>query len=696
MVRWRLNCVVLMIVLACVGVAAAQDERVQLPEVVVTATRTRTHADDATSSVTVITGNEVAQRDDASVTQALRGAPGVDITEFGSAGRSAFASIRGAAPDQVLVLLDGVEVNSPNVGQFDFANLTTDNLDRIEIVRGSGGALYGSEAIGGVINVLSQRGEGPLQVSVSGEAGTAATHREVASVSGAHGAFALSGTASYNATDGFRSINDDAQNFSTNWRGDADLVPGGTLRGFVRYSDARAGLANFNVSEDRLDPDAYSRNDFFLAKGEWEHTLGNLTYRAATSFVRDNQRFRDDTVDEEGEVEPVVIGHFPTEIIGAETQVDYLWREFALSTVGLDFKERSARVYQLEAASDDTDAPVDAARLNIAPVRARRLPQRFGLSLANRAKADDDEDDAQPEIEHFNANRSNVAVYAQEQLRLLDDTLRGVGGVRYDHYDGFSDQVTWSGTGSYLLQPTRTRFRVGYAEGFRAPSFDELFEPTLGNANLQAEESWEINAGFTQDLYGGRIRFEPTYFYREVTNFIEETADQLPGPIAGVPEEARARNVNARFQGVELITRAQPTRGLFLWTNYTYLNFVTATGTLLNRPRHRGAVGATGQRADLFAAGDYATAALQVYAVGRRDSADPFSEPEPFMPSKIGGYARVDLALSYQLPDRWVPLTITATVRNLFNRDYQEALGFPAPPARFLIGFRYHYRSAVT
>jgi len=123
-----------------VATAAAQEAPVEsperLPEVVVTATRTRLSSEDVTSSVTVINRHDIEQHDHATVAEALRGTPGLDLTEFGSTGHSAFASIRGAAPDQVLVLLDGVEVNTATVGQFDFANLTTDNVDRIEIVRG--------------------------------------------------------------------------------------------------------------------------------------------------------------------------------------------------------------------------------------------------------------------------------------------------------------------------------------------------------------------------------------------------------------------------------------------------------------------------------------------------------------------------------------------------------------------------------
>src|SRR5262249_7603693 len=157
--------------------------------------------------------------------------------------------------------------------QYDFANLTTDNVDRIEILRGGGGALYGSQAIGGVINVLTPRGEGPWRLSLRGEGGSGSTHREMLGLSGARGPFSLTAAVSSLLTDGFRRINDDYHNFSTVWRADADLLPQGTLRSFLRYTTTRTGLPNFNIIEGRLDPDARSRSDFFLAKTEWAHTL---------------------------------------------------------------------------------------------------------------------------------------------------------------------------------------------------------------------------------------------------------------------------------------------------------------------------------------------------------------------------------------------------------------------------------------
>jgi len=628
--------------------ARAEEPVKQLPEVVVTATRTEMQSEDVTNSVSVVSGKEITQRDQQFVGDALRGAPGMDVTEFGAPGQTTFATIRGTNPDQVLVLMDGVDVNTPTVGQFDFANLTTDNVDHIEILRGGGGALYGSEAIGGVVNVLTQRGSGPFHLTADAEGGSADTQHERVGINGAQGPFSLAGTASYLSTDGFQPLNDDYWNFSTVWRGDLDLLPTGTLRAFVRYNESRTGLVNFDVFQDRLDPHAYARDNFFLTKGEWEHAPTDaFNYRAAISWVRDNPRYRGTQVDEGEDELETVTSHTPSEQTEVEAQANYRWPQFALSTIGMEYREQWAEL--------DETGP--------------------------------DEDDASS----IRANRSIIGVYAQEQLQLLDDTLRGVGGVRYDHYDGFGDQVTASGSASYLIRPTQTRVRVGYADGFRAPTFDELYGP-LGNPDLLPETSWEIDAGLTQDLFDGRLRFEPTYFYREVHNLIEEVTDELP-PVAGVPEEERAENFSStRMQGVELIARTQPVSWLTLSGNYTYLNFVTPTGALVNRPRHRGNLTAAGHWEDVVAKGDRVTATTLVYLVGGRDSPNPFNAEEPFSPAPISSYGRVDVALAYHFGSRLSGLALTATARNLFNRDYSESIGFPAPPANFLAGLRYEFR----
>ena len=145
-----------------------QQHSTPLSPVVVTATRTEVPLAQTSASVTVITNEEIQQQEAAMVEEVLRVVPGLDVVQNGSLGTTSNVFIRGAESDQTLVLIDGVEVNSVTLGSFDFSNLTTDNIDRIEVLRGGGGTLYGSQAIGGVIQIITKKGEGPPTMTISG------------------------------------------------------------------------------------------------------------------------------------------------------------------------------------------------------------------------------------------------------------------------------------------------------------------------------------------------------------------------------------------------------------------------------------------------------------------------------------------------------------------------------------------------
>ncbi len=142
---------------------------------VVTATRIPQPIGEIGTTITVVEDPQIQAQKIDRVADVLREVPGVQVTQSGSPGSNTDVSIRGATPSQTLVLIDGVEVNAGATGSFDFANLPTDNLDRVEVLRGAGGSLYGSQAIGGVVNVLSQEGEGPPTASMLSEGGNRAT-----------------------------------------------------------------------------------------------------------------------------------------------------------------------------------------------------------------------------------------------------------------------------------------------------------------------------------------------------------------------------------------------------------------------------------------------------------------------------------------------------------------------------------------
>src|SRR2546428_1162416 len=169
-----------------VSTAHAQEVKHAEP-VVVTATRTETPAEQLGASVSVITGEEIDTRRYPTVDEALRGVPGVDIRRSGSFGKATAISIRGANPNQVQVLVDGMRVKSPTLGQVDLSDLSPDLIERIEVIRGPQSTLYGADAIGGVVNIITRRGPGPFSAWATQEAGNWDTLRSAAGVSGSQG-----------------------------------------------------------------------------------------------------------------------------------------------------------------------------------------------------------------------------------------------------------------------------------------------------------------------------------------------------------------------------------------------------------------------------------------------------------------------------------------------------------------------------
>ncbi|MDH5253876.1 MAG: TonB-dependent receptor plug domain-containing protein, partial [Nitrospira sp.] len=187
--------------------SADQPDVIEVPDVVVSATKTEIPAKQVTSAVEVITGEELERKKIKTVIDALRLAQGVFATSSGGPGTEASVKMRGAFARHTLVMIDGVIVNSPTTGAYDFANLTTENIDRIEILRGAQSMLYGSDAIGGVISIYTKKGTGAPRVGAFMEYGSFATFREGGNISGAKGPFDFSASVSRWDTSSFSAIN---------------------------------------------------------------------------------------------------------------------------------------------------------------------------------------------------------------------------------------------------------------------------------------------------------------------------------------------------------------------------------------------------------------------------------------------------------------------------------------------------------
>jgi len=606
----------------------------QLDPVVVTATRTDTPLSQTTTSITVVTEEEIRQQQAETVSEALRLVPSLNIAQNGSRGTTTSAFIRGAESDQTLILIDGVDVNSVTLGAFDFSNLTSENIERIEVLRGNGGTLYGSQAIGGVINIITKKGEGTPTASLSAEGGNGATQREVFTFSGARGIVGFSGSAAYIDTDGFRQFNDGYHNFSTNLRLDVTPIPTGSLRGFFRYTSAKVGLFNNKNYLGIPDSNARQLEDFAFFKGEWEHTIGEtFNYRVAGSYVKDSQRF----YDEPDQFDLIGSGtsRIPTKTKIGEMQANYYWHDLSIVTFGFEFEEQSADVQS-----------------------------NFGGFRSD-----------------YDKSRNNFSYYLQEQLRLLNERLFLIGGFRIDDNQDFGTHATPEGSIAYLIPQLGTKLKGSYAGGFRAPNFNELFYPNFGNPNLGPEISNEWDVGFEQTLWGQRFSLEAVYFSRRVKDLIEGV---LVDPENFIFQAQNLGRVDV--QGVEVIPVLRLLPGLILAGSFTYLDFHTDDGRLLRRPAESGTLRVNYQRRGLWDTDDLLNLNWNLKVIGDRDDIDPLQGPRT-----NSMYATTDIAAFYSFSSRLLPfprLTIYGKINNLFDRQYQEVLGFRSPPLNYLAGLR--------
>jgi vitamin B12 transporter len=622
-------------------VPGAEPPETTFPPVFVTATRTETPLKQVTTSASVITGANIQAQQAETVLEALRAVPGLDVVQTGSRGAGTAVFIRGSESDHVLVLIDGVEVNSTTLGAFNLAHLTTENIERIEIIRGAGGTLYGSQAIGGVINVITKKGEGPATAGLSVEGGNGSTHRQVATLGGAAGKLSYSLGAARLESEGFRSVNDDYRNVSASARLDYQATENVILKGIFRFLKTDLGLFNNNNFASVPDPNAREASTQYLGKLEWEQKiLKDWDYRISGSIFKEHIKDSDDS-------DACTFFGFPCDsrtrdrfrpqISTGEFQSNYRLADWSTTTFGVEYKRRKA----------ETSGGIDEAV-------------------------------------------QNVGTYLQQQLVFLERRLILVPGIRVDDNETFGTASSPSFSAAYLFPESGTKLKGGYAKGFKAPTLNELFFPAafgcpaFGNPNLGPEKSWEVDAGFEQTLLAERVTLGGTYFHREVQALIEGR------PISGNPFGCfRAENVGrARFDGVEWTLGIKILAPLTLNSQYTYLDWDTADGRLPRRPRHRGTLSL-----------NYLQHGLNInIAAAIAGSRDDFRAAFPFGNVRMPGYVRTDLASSYLLP--WTApglkdVSVFGKIENVLNRKYAEVNGFRARPVNFLLGVRASFGSGA-
>ncbi len=628
--------------------------------IVVTATRMATPISEIGTAVSVVSSKQIQSQEIRDVPTALREVPGVEVTQSGSPGTIADVSIRGATPAQTLIMIDGVPVNDSATGSFDMSRLTTDDLDRVEVVRGAGGALYGSQAIGGVINLISREGSGAPKFTLLSLGGNRASQNQALNFDGAEGKLAYSGAVSYFSTSGYRIRNDSSDNLSGALRLDYHLDENTVIRGFARYTRANVSLANYSIySGIANNPNAHQRNEFMLYKGEIDRKFGDrLVANLSGYFVRDELRLNALPFLEQARVPFGSLtsesDHIPDETRGANLEAIYTWVPGIRSLAGFDFKDR-----WVHSQSDF---------FFFAP---HTPPTQF-LTI-------------------FNARRQEYAGYVEQEARLFDGHLIGTAGFRVDGNSQFGEEVSPAWSVAIPMPQYGLTLRGSYSEGFRAPSFDELYFPGFGNPRLSPEISSEWDGGITK-TFGERVEFTANYFSRRVHNLI--VAVPCAFNPTSCPDGALAGNAGrVDTQGVELIPSVHPLRGLTLSGNVTILDetHVSISPTIrpTRVPKYSAAALAEYTRGEIFRGGDRFTTTLAYTFAGDRDDITTAGSI-----TSHDAYDLLDFSAAYSAGIRWGVLrdeSAIARVQNVLDRNYSQAFGFRAPPVNFLAGLKLEF-----
>lgn len=633
------------------GAAHAQSasQPALVPDIVITATRSPQAISRAGSSISVIPGEEIAKESPKSIADVLRRAPGLTVSETGGPGGTTSVRIRGAEARHTLVLIDGVRVNdsSSGAGEFDFSNLESVDIERIEVLRGPQSALYGSDAIGGVINIITRKGKTP-RAMISAEGGSYGTKAGRAAISGSSGAVNYAFSATGFDTAGFSRYGyrigrierlrawpleaDSAERLGASARVGIDLSPDAQLEfgGYTSYNGAQYD-AGFGTA-----PDTASQSQQRLFEGHTRLTFNTFDGILRNSFLvsgsRTNRHYRDVSYFGSPPITNWSNSGFEGDRTSAEYQGDLKLGTFGLLTFGAKL-ERERFV----------------------------ATARDVLPFASAPHETND------------ASRDTRSIYALHQISLFENLHLSFGG-RLDASDDGNRFGTWRVTAAYEIPNSGATLRASLGTGAKAPSLFQLYDPTYGSADLRPEHSIGADIGLDQRLLDDRLTLSATFFANRLRDLIDFAFDPGSCPPSN-PFGCYLNVARARTSGVELSADIDIVPSLLrAKAVYTHTDaFDLATHLrLARRPQDEGRLG--------LIVTPIAGLSIEpsVVFVGRRFSST--GEQDELAP-----YARFDLYADYKINETF---SMYARVENLTDAHYQDVRNYGTAGRSFYAGLR--------
>ncbi len=599
-----------------------------LGNVIVSATKTETYQAEIGSSTTVITAEDIKKSGKLTVEAVLRDVPGLTVMQTGALGGEASVFMRGANSGQTLVMIDGVEVNDPmSTGRaFNFANLLTDDIERIEVVRGPQSTLYGSDAMAGLINIITRKGEGKPKAEASFEGGSHGTFTEHFGLNGAaidkfdysFSATRLDSSGISKAYNG--SENDPYHNTSLSTKLGYKIFDNAKLSLSVNYVDARTGV-DYGANQDLSNYTSWSKD--LSTKFAFDQAI-NSWWTHILSFSYHDIRRKD-----KQEWDPVygyVNDWYKGNNKKAEWQHNISPVKWNILTAGFEYEDESGSSYY---ESDGAYGPYS--------------------NKQDRKSID------------------NMGYYFQDQLKIWN-RLFITPGVRIDDHEIFGTETTYKISTAFLITETGTRLKGNWGTGFKAPTLYQLYDPTYGNVNLKAEESKSYDFGFEQNFFKDKLSFDLTYFHNDFRNMLDIS-------------NSKYINVGkAITKGFEVGAKIKPLENLTFGVNFTYTDTEDKeTGLeLLRRPKRQANFDINWgflPKANLNLGVNYVGA--------RKDATWDASYNKTIITQKA--YAIVRMAASYDITKHF---QVFGRVENLFDKEYQEVYGYGTLGRSFYAGIK--------
>jgi len=603
-----------------------------IDQTLVTASRTPLALSRVGNATTVITAEQIEQRQSRYVTDILRSVPGFSISRNGVEGTRTEVRVRGAESNHVLVLIDGVRVGDPSADDsFRWEQLTTAGIERIEIVRGAQSALYGTDAIGGVVNIITRAGGGT-----------------------SFGGYVEGG--SYSSVNG----GVDGSLTAGNWRINA---------GVERLKTDGINIARSGNEKD--DSDTTSAT--FAAS----HNAGNgssldFRLRAVDAYVQtdpgsfaDGMPFDDNNVTDSKTLSARLTGKVATHDGRVNHSLTGTWFDSENRSIDNDVEQMRSMADRIMLAYQ-ADIQLNDDLLSLAAEREETDYKQRGLITF-----------ADPNKQHSTDTTSAIAEYQGLSLGGLTWIVSG----RYDNNSDFDDSVNGRISLAYQLSNT-AKLRVNAGTGRKNPSFSERFGSYtnfIGNPDLKPEKSVSYEAGWDQQWLDSALTTQVTYFHQDLK-------DEIDG-FVWVPAEgaftAENKDGDSERKGVELAANWQLGNSLDLGAQYTYVDASEkdAAGVKtreIRRPRHEGGLHLN------YSANRFGLTVAADYSGTRPDTLFTF----PQQTVTVGNYWLVDVTAQFEVTDS---VTFFLRGANVFDEDYEEVVGYSTLGDAWYAGLRANF-----